>query len=192
VTSWDSWCQPRTNSRARSSRQLRRGVFRYSSEWDAYLGVPLIGLLIYVSVRFWMRPLVRSCRRSCSCSPPWSLGQTLHIGRQWTAVPVGALALTAPLLRRVIPVRFALYVFPATWVGLVAATDPEQRPSARLMLYVFCSPGLLLAYSRHRHLPFPASGRLIGLKAVLIAVALLPLTPRLPFPAEPVQFRASS
>src|SRR5207248_5776342 len=29
--------------------QLSEGFSGYSSEWDAYLGVPLIGLLIYVS-----------------------------------------------------------------------------------------------------------------------------------------------
>jgi len=39
--------------------QLSEGFSGYSSEWDAYLGVPLIGLVIYTSVAFWARPLVR-------------------------------------------------------------------------------------------------------------------------------------
>src|SRR2546427_1133667 len=169
--------------------QLSEGFSGYSSEWDAYLGVPLIGLLIYVSVRFWMRPLVRVVSTLVLVLAALSLGTTLHIAGQWTAVPVGALALTAPLLRRVIPVRFALYVFPATWVGLVAAPVLSSALPARLMLYVFLFAGLLLAvFADTPTLPCPASGGgLIGLKAVLIAVALLPLTPRLPFPAEPVQ-----
>jgi len=44
--------------------QLSEGFSGYSSEWDAYLGIPLIGILIYVSVRFWTRPLVRVAART--------------------------------------------------------------------------------------------------------------------------------
>jgi len=103
--------------------------------------------------------------------------------------------------------RFGLYVFPATWVGLVAAPILSSALPARLMLYVFLFAGLLLAVLVDAPtLPSPASGggltralpggggllkALPGggglLKALLIAAALLPLIPRLPFPAEPVE-----
>ncbi len=128
--------------------RLSQGFSGYSSEWDAYLGVPLIGLLVYVSVRFWTRPLVRVAATLMLMLAVLSLGTTLHIAGQWTAVPVGALALMAPLLRRVIPVRFGLYVFPATWVGLAAAPILSSALPARLMLYVFLFAGLLLAVGR--------------------------------------------
>src|SRR5438552_1734748 len=176
--------------------RLSQGFSGYSSEWDAYLGVPLIGLLVYVSVRFWTRPLVRVAATLMLMLAVLSLGTTLHIAGQWTAVPVGALALTAPLVRRAIPVRFGLYVFPATWVGLVAAPILSSALPARLMLYVFLFAGLLLAVLVDTPtLPSPASGgglmrALAGrgglLKTLLIGAALLPLIPRLPFPAEPV------
>src|SRR5256886_7275816 len=169
---------------------LTAGFSGYSSEWDAYLGVPLIAVLIYASVRLWTRPLVRVTSTLLLVLAILSLGTTLHIAGQWTAVPVGALALMAPLVRRVIPVRFGLYVFPATWVGLVAAPILSSALPARLMLYVFLFAGLLLAVLVDApSLPSPARGRGLrrGLRAVLIVAALLPLIPRLPFPASPVE-----
>src|SRR5256886_8041013 len=187
---------------------LTAGFSGYSSEWDAYLGVPLIAVLIYASVRLWTRPLVRVTSTLLLVLVILSLGTTLHIAGQWTAVPVGALALMAPLVRRVIPVRFGLYVFPATWVGLVAAPILSSALPARLMLYVFLFAGLLLAVLVDAPtLPSPASGgglmrslparggglmrALSGrrglLRTLLIGAALLPLIPRLPFPASPVE-----
>jgi len=176
--------------------QVSEGFSGYSSEWDAYLGLPLIGILIYVGVRFWARPLVRVTSTLLLVLAILSLGTTLHVAGQWTVLPVGALALAAPLLRRVIPVRFGLYVFPATWVGLVAAPILSSALPARLMLYVFLFAGLLFAVFVDEWLrsaptlPSPVSGpgsiRTRVLQALVIGAALLPLTPRIPFPAEPV------
>jgi hypothetical protein len=169
--------------------QLTEGFSGYSSEWDAYLGLPLIGILIYVSIRFWARPLVRITSTLLLVLAVLSLGTTLHVAGQWTVLPVGALALTAPLLRRVIPVRFGLYVFPAAWVALVAAPILSSALPARLMLYVFLFAGLLLAVFVESLVapipPSPANGGGL-LKAVLIGAVLLTLTPRLPFPAARV------
>jgi hypothetical protein len=189
--------------------QLTEGFSGYSSEWDAYLGIPLIAVLVYLSVRYWRRPLVRVTATLLVVLAILSLGTTLHIAGQWTPLPVGALALMAPLFRRVIPVRFALYVFPSTWVLLVAAPILSSALPARLMLYVFLFAGLLLAVLLDTpSLPSPARGgglkallkggglkALLGggaflrgpfLKVAVIGVALLPLTPRLPFPTEAV------
>jgi hypothetical protein len=169
--------------------QLSEGFSGYSSEWDAYLGLPLIGILIYVAVRFWRQPLIRVTSTLLLVLAILSLGTTLHVAGQWTVLPVGALALTAPLLRRVIPVRFGLYVFPATWVALVAAPVLSSALPARLTLYVFLFAGLLLAVLADAWLATPTlssprGGRL--LRVLLIGAALLPLTPRLPFPAATV------
>jgi len=170
--------------------RLTEGFSGYSSEWDAYLGVPLIAILLYVSVRFWTRPLVRVTSTLLLALAILSLGTTLHVAGQWTVLPVGAVALAAPLLRRVIPVRFALYVFPVTWVGLVAAPILSSALPARLMLYVFLFAGLLLAvlvdeWLKAPTLPSPATRG--GLRAVLIAAVLLPSIPRIPFPPVPVE-----
>ncbi len=182
--------------------QLTDGFSGYSSEWDAYLGLPLIGILIYAGARFWTRPLVRIASTLLLVLAILSLGTTLHVAGRWTVIPVGALALSAPLLRRVIPVRFMLYVFPATWVGLVAAPILSSALPARLMLYVFLFAGLLLAVFADAvlrvtpTLPSPGGGGSLSalpsplggglLRALLIGAALVPLTPRLPFPSTPV------
>jgi hypothetical protein len=199
--------------------RLTDGFSGYSSEWDAYLGLPLIGLLVFVAVRFWRQPLVRVTSTLLLVLAILSLGTTLHVAGNWTPFPVGALAFAALLLRRFIPARFGLYVFPATWVGLVAAPLLSSALPARLMLYVFLFAGLLIALfvdaptlpspnvsnarlalkRRSRGPTGPASGggltALLGgggvlrapwFKALLIVAALLPLTPRLPFPATPV------
>lgn len=171
--------------------RLTEGFSGYASEWDAYLGVPLIAILVFVSVRFWSRPLVRIASTFLLVLAVLSLGTTLHIAGRWTPLPVGALALTAPLLRRAIPVRFGLYIFSASWVLLVAAPILSSALPARLMLYVFLFAGLLLAVLVDEWLmaaPTPlsrADGRGL-LKGLLIAAALLPLIPRIPFPAEPI------
>jgi len=166
--------------------QLSEGFSGYSSEWDAYLGVPLIGLVIYTSVAFWARPLVRVASTLMLVLAVLSLGTTLHIAGQWTPLPIGALALIVPLLGRVIPLRFGLYVFPATWVMLVAAPVLSSALPARLMLYVFLFAGLLLAVLVDAWLKAPTLPLSGGLRAVLVGVALLLLLPRIPFPAEPV------
>ena len=72
---------------------LTAGFSGYSSEWDAYLGVPMIAILIYASVRLWTRPLVRVTSTLLLALAILSLGTTLHIAGQWTAVPVLVLAL---------------------------------------------------------------------------------------------------
>jgi hypothetical protein len=191
--------------------QLTEGFSGYSSEWDAYLGLPLIAILIYVAVRFWTRPLVRVASTLLLVLAVLSLGTTLHVAGRWTFLPVGALALSAPLLRRVIPVRFGLYVFPAAWVGLVAAPILSSALPARLMLYVFLFAALLLAvcvdeWLSTPTLPSPASGGgsskghpprgglskalLTGgglFRVLVISAALLPLVPRIPFPTATVE-----
>jgi hypothetical protein len=175
--------------------QLTEGFSGYSSEWDAYLGLPLIGILIYVAVRFRTRPLVRVVSTLLLVLAVLSLGTTLHVAGRWTFLPVGALALTAPLLRRVIPVRFGLYVFPAAWVGLVAAPILSSALPARLMLYVFLFAALLLAVCVDEWLRTARGGGLSkalltggGLFRVLvISAALLPLVPRIPFPTATVE-----
>jgi hypothetical protein len=163
--------------------RLTDGFSGYPSEWDAYLGLPLIAILVYVGIRFWTRPLVRIASTLALVLAILSLGPTLHVAGIWTTLPVGALALATPLLRRVIPVRFGLYAFPAAWAGLAVAPILSSALPARLMLYVFLFAALLLAVFADT---FLAKIRTALPAALLIGAALLTLTPRLPFPSERV------
>jgi hypothetical protein len=163
--------------------RLTESFSGYPAEWDAYLGLPLIGILVYVGIRFWTRPFVRIASTLLLVLAVLSMGTTLHIAGRTTLVPLGALALAAPLLRRVIPVRFGLYAFPAAWAGLAAAPILTSALPARLMLYVFLFAALLVAVFADSWLfrartAFPA--------ALLVGAALLVLAPRFPFPSQPV------
>jgi hypothetical protein len=167
----------------RAAVWLTESFSGYSSEWDAYLGFPLIALLAYVGVRFWPRPVVRIASTLLLVLAVLSLGATLHVAGITTVLPVGALALATPLLRRIIPVRFGLYAFPAAWAGLAAAPILTSVLPGRLMLYVFLFAALLLAVFADAYL---GRVRTALPAALVIGAALLTLTPRFPFPSEPV------
>jgi hypothetical protein len=164
--------------------RLTESFSGYPSEWDAYLGLPLIAILVYVGIRFWTRPLVRIASTLALVLAILSLGPTLHVAGIATALPVGALALTTPLLRRVVPVRFGLYAFPAAWAGLATAPILSSALPARLMLYVFLFAALLLAVFADAYL---ARARTVLPAALVIGAALLTLTPRFPYPSEQVE-----
>jgi len=163
--------------------RLTQDFSGYPPEWDAYLGLPLLAVLGYTTARFWRLPLVRVVSTLLLLLAVLSLGPTLHVAGHTTVLPVVVLALAAPLIRRVIPLRVTLYVFPATWVGLALAPVLSSVLPARLMLYVFLFAALLLAVFVQEVVKHSqASVR----TALLVGLALLPLIPRIPFPSEPV------
>lgn len=166
-----------------AAARLTESFSGYPAEWDAYLSLPLIGILVYVGVRFWARPLVRIASTLLLVLAVLSLGTTLHVAGRSTFLPLGALALAAPLLRRLIPVRFWLYAFPGAWAGLAAVPILTSALPARLMLYVFLFAALLLAVFADAWL---FRGRTAFPAALLVGAALLALTPRFPFPSQPV------
>jgi hypothetical protein len=79
-------------------------------EYLAYLGVPLIAVLVVGTVRFWRRPAVRACAVAWLVTEAFSLGGTLlaagheysHIKLPWYWVQ------GLPLLASVIPDRFSI------------------------------------------------------------------------------------
>jgi len=79
-------------------------------EYLAYLGVPLIAVLLVGTVRFWRRPAVRACAVAWLVTEALSLGGTLlaagheyaHVKLPWYWVQ------SLPLLSSVIPDRFSI------------------------------------------------------------------------------------
>ncbi len=124
-----------------------------ASEWDAYLGIPLILLLIVATVRFWRVPLVRTVAIVAVIFAVFSLGPHLNVQRQ----PMLAFPLPwwipahLPLLDDILPNRLMVYV------DLAAA-----------ILVAFMLRALWLMKSR------PA------LNVAVAVVALFPLVPTLP------------
>jgi hypothetical protein len=95
------------------------------AEQTAYLGAPLIALLLFSVVLLWRRPIVRFSFAFGIAMAILSLGSTLHVGGRVIGrihLPSEVLAHT-PLLDNVIPGRFTLYMF--LFAGVLVALFVE-------------------------------------------------------------------
>ncbi len=126
-------------------------------EANAYLGLPLLALLVYIVIRWRRRSLVRWAGLLAAIAAVFSLGAYLHVDGHVTAIPLPwLLAARLPLMRYVMP--------------------------SRLAVFVILAAGLLLAFFLDRLREQTPRRRLAGI--VVVAVALLPLLPRLPYPTS--------
>ena len=166
-------------------------------EGVAYVGIPMLLLLIVGTVRWWRLPLVQVASMLVLLTATLTLGVTLHVGGLATGVPAALAAVVfLPLVRaragRVLPVLLAL-----TWLGLAAVPMLNNVVPSRLMVYVFLLIALLVSvfadrWSTESFIPSPPEARrwvrrLWNFRAVGVATVLaLSLLPRVPFPASPV------
>jgi hypothetical protein len=128
------------------------------AETDAYLGVPLLALLVVACALGWRRPLVRWAALLGAAAAVLSLGPQLHAGGRVLPVPLpGAIAGRLPLLESAVPARLMLFAYLA--IALVVAD--------------------LLRAARRRALAVAA-----------VAIALVPLVPRWPYPSTAAQVPA--
>ena len=126
------------------------------SEWVAYLGIPLILLLVSAVQSMWQSRVVRFWGAMTIFAALLSMGSYLHIGGYASHVPLPWLAIQhLPVFDDVLPSRIGLYMYLFAGV-LLALYLSDLAPSAR---------------SRA-----PRYGRYIA-----VALALVPLVPRLPF-----------
>lgn len=126
------------------------------SEWGAYLGVPLLVVMVAVVARLWSMPLVRMAGLLAGVVTVLSMGPHLHVQGFVTpmSLPFAAVG-DLPVIRNLLAVR--------------------------LMLYVYLMAALLLGLALDRLLRGPR--RWPALAAALAVVALAPVVPRLTFPA---------
>lgn len=134
-------------------------------EWNGYLGIPLLVLLVVVAIRLWARPLVRLASLLAVALVVLSLGATLHVNGHDTGVPLPwRLFHWLPLAEHLLPNRLMLYVdlmaalMVALWVDHLGDRRTEARSSSRWK---------------------PAIG------ALVVGAALVPLVPALPYPSSP-------
>jgi len=155
------------------------------SENGAYLGLPLVIVLVVIARRLRHDPVVRAFSWLAVGSFALSLGPTLEIANQRTHIPLPETVFAhLPLLDNTIPARYALYV--SLFAALVLAIGVDRlwcrRASARP-----------LAESWRRRLgPLGADTKAaqrarIGLVAAIVALSLLPAIPfksrAVPWPA---------
>jgi hypothetical protein len=150
---------------------------------NSYLGIGLVGVLLFVVVRFWSSRTVRLMALLGVVLTVLSLGQTIHIGGRVTHIPAFVLALAFPLLQRFMPARLMLYSVVLLWLGLIRLPVLDNILPVRLMQFVYLLAGVLVAIfidailrSRDRR------SQLAG--ALGLAISLILLLPAWPFPAE--------
>lgn len=128
------------------------------AEQTAYLGVPLLAMLLIVVRRMWPDPVVRWAAIVSSLLALLSLGNTLHLAGTDTGIPMPwALMDRIPLVREILPARLTLIVF--LLVGLLVAVfldmvwrSPGWRP--RVSALAVASAGLIALCPV---LPYPTS-----------------------------------
>jgi len=91
------------------------------------------------------------------------------------------LGLAFPLLAAVLPARVMLFIFLGGWLGLMKLPVLGNILPGRLMLFGYLLVGLLLAVFIDTYLRGATRRRLL-LGSAVLALALLPLVPRWPYP----------
>lgn len=129
-----------------------------ASEWNGYLGIPLLIVTIFTLVRYWRVPLVRVAGVLAGVITLLSLGPHLHVAGRVTPIPL------------------------PWWIGAHIPLARDVLP-ARLMVYVYLAVAVLLAFALSRLLTARAGP---ALAAAAAAVTLIPLIPALPLRSLPV------
>jgi hypothetical protein len=126
-----------------------------ASEWDAYLGIPLILVMVFATVRFWRVPVIRTAGVVAVIIAVLSLGPHLNIdGHVLFAIPLPWwIATHLPVLDDILPNRLMVYV------DLAAA-----------IMFAFTLRIIWLTRSS------------LAVNVILALAVLLPLAPDLPAP----------
>jgi len=164
---------------ARLVRLFSRFAGSSIAESDAYLGIPLIVLLLFIAVRFWDRPAVRAATMEAALLGMLSLGGTIHFAGHATAIPTLALVILIPLFWRAIPVPAVAATFVIAWLALNRVPFLANLLAVRLTIYIYLFAGLLLAVFLDAMLNRVRRDR--ALAALALLAALIPLAPALPF-----------
>lgn len=128
-------------------------------ELNGYLGVPLVGLVLFTVARWWRRGVVRVAFVTAMVMLVLSMGERLHVDGRILEVPMPWTAMKSlPLVESAVPTRFML--------------------TANLFF------GLLLAFFVDQARRWATGGRLLAM--VLVGAALVALLPRVPLRAEPL------
>jgi hypothetical protein len=90
-----------------------------SSEWNSYVGIPLLALLLLVLVRWWRVPVVRVSGLTAIVVTLLSFGPFLHIRGRVTPIPLPWwIPAHLPVVDSILPNRLMLFFYLAAGVGL--------------------------------------------------------------------------
>ncbi|MEA2634491.1 MAG: hypothetical protein QOH92_1258 [Chloroflexota bacterium] len=157
-------------------------------EAGAFVGLPLLALLVLAAVRWWRVPAVQVASMLALLAAGLSLGVTLHLGGVTTGIPAGLLALAFLAVGRTRVGRMTPVIFGLVWAGLATVPLLHNVVPSRLMLYVFLFAGLLVSVLVDRW-DFASPRRTMAAGAIAV-LALLTLLPRMPFATSPANVPA--
>ncbi len=133
-----------------------------ASEWDGYLGIPLVLILVVATVRFWQVPVVRTAGIIAAIVAILSLGPDLHVAGHQLPLPLPWwIPAHLPVLENILP--------------------------ARMMMYVYLAAAITLAFLLRALWLIRSS---FAVNTVVALAVFLPLVPTLPAPATTLQTRA--
>jgi hypothetical protein len=150
------------------------------SEWNGYIGIPLLVLMGYIAFRYRSNPVVRVAASLTAVLGVLTLGATFHIYGTTHHLPTFILALAFPLLEFMLLGRMMLYLTVLGWVALLRVPVLVDVLPSRLTLYIFLLAGLMMAVFLDSLRESARRPRVLGLAVAVLA--LLPLLPRLPYP----------
>jgi hypothetical protein len=148
-------------------------------EAGAFVGLPLLILLVLAVVRWWRAPVVQVASMLALLAGALSLGVTFHLGGVTTGIPAGLLAVVFLAVGRTRVGRLTPVIFGLVWAGLATVPLLHNVVPSRLMLYVFLFAGLLLSVLVDRW-DFASRRQAMAVGAIA-AAAVVTLLPRLPF-----------
>lgn len=102
------------------------------SEWDVYMSIPFIILVIVFAIRQWSKPSTRILAFAGLSLLLLSFGPWLHIGSVQTRVLLPwRVIVYVPILREALPSRLGLYVFYLTIILVIRGVDElvNQTPA---------------------------------------------------------------
>ena len=157
-------------------------------EAGAFLGLPMLALLVFAAMRWWRKPVVQVASMLALLAAGLSFGVTFHLGGVTTGIPAGLLALAFLAVGRTRVGRVTPVIFGLAWAGLATVPLLHNVVPSRLMLYVFLFAGLLLSVLVDRW-EF-ASHRQAMSGGAIAVLAILTLLPRIPFATSPANVPA--
>jgi hypothetical protein len=122
-----------------------------SAEWNAYVGIPLILLVLFTGIRWWRVAAVRVAFVCALLIALLSMGSHMHVGGRVTGVAL-----------------------PWSVVGEIPLL--ESALAGRLMLFAWLAIGLLLAFFLWRMARSGWPGKAVA--AVVLVAVLVPLIPK--------------
>jgi flagellar biosynthesis protein FliQ len=155
------------------------------SEWDSYLGLPLIVLMLFISVRYWRHSYIRAATLGAIVVCIWSMGVGLHFFGQGTRIPVVVLGLLFVPLWRSVPVPALLAATFLGWLAMWQLPVLNNILSVRLMVLAYLLIGAVVAMFVAVVQVQSKGLRSVAMLALVLAV--LPLVPTFRFPSTSVK-----